>query len=222
MQWCHCPPALPESPLPKSVPNYLTTNSSGEAGAVFPGGVQVTAGTDATPTNERRIRWIRDSDGALIAELFGYKFGGISNLLLTANDPDSAGAQGEIQLSAGAIPFDTGVDVFVTPSGGATIGAKLLDATGRSGFLKLAVNADIGVKFASVVFAAPGGWTTGTLNLPGPAFNTVRHCYYSLQESVGAAMTSHAIGGQNGTQIFVDMNTTVPMNVTIFGLMLGR
>lgn len=56
--------------MPQAVPNYLNTNGSGETGAVFPGGIELLQSvTFNTPVTERRVTWVKESNGALAASI---------------------------------------------------------------------------------------------------------------------------------------------------------
>lgn len=78
---------------PDSVsPAYLTLDAAGNVGADFTGHVKATgldleAGTTASPPNDRKVRWLRTSDGAVIANLAAFNLGGGSSLNLSAQGP---------------------------------------------------------------------------------------------------------------------------------------
>lgn len=69
-------------PRRSSIPNFTQVNAQGDTGAIFPGGVQILAGDLNTPRNERQVRWVRESDGALVAQIFAsnYPDGSIANI----------------------------------------------------------------------------------------------------------------------------------------------
>ena len=82
-------------------PNYLTVGADGKAQAVFPGGVQILAGDNVTPPNERRVRWVRASDGALVADAFGAEDAFNDYAYLRALNPDGTHNNAQLNISAG-------------------------------------------------------------------------------------------------------------------------
>jgi hypothetical protein len=89
------------------VPNYLTVNPDGTTGASFTGhvhaqGLDLDAGTGATPPSTDQVRWLRTSDGAAVATVGGFDQAGLTELLLQAIP--SAGSQvGGVRLTGTAI-----------------------------------------------------------------------------------------------------------------------
>lgn len=51
--------------------SFTKVGADGEVSGVFPGGVEIGVNPDSlSPPPTRRIRWVRDSDGALVADIF--------------------------------------------------------------------------------------------------------------------------------------------------------
>lgn len=127
--------------MPKSVPNYLTVAPSGAVGAVFPGGVQMPEANDVVlpPANTRSLRWVRESNGATVANIYAVNHDGSgpANLVIkSAGVPDLPGPSqsGNVELWAesGAVgAAEVRARAGVTPGKVAVI----LDSTGRSDFL---------------------------------------------------------------------------------------
>lgn len=74
--------------MPQAVPNYLTSKSDGSTGAVFPGGLELTAQDNATPDAERVIKWVSATSGAMVAQVYAYTLtnGNFINLEQQAGD----------------------------------------------------------------------------------------------------------------------------------------
>lgn len=102
--------------MPDSQPNYLTQNANGDVGGVFPGGVQIFAGTSNSPPDERQVRWIRDDNGLLVANLKGYIAG--------PGGPQSR----ESWLEARGIGLDRGFVSNIAESAGGPIAQILLSS----------------------------------------------------------------------------------------------
>lgn len=75
--------------MPDITPLYLVTLPSGDVQAVFPGGVQILAGDTVSPPDERKVTWVRQSDGALVASVDAYSIGSNDQATWRLFDPDN-------------------------------------------------------------------------------------------------------------------------------------
>lgn len=139
-------------------PNNVIVGSDGSisydfAGHIHAQGLDLDAGDDQTPPTERRIRWLRTSDGALVAQEYAYSdigAGGDTSLSIrseraTAGTSVNAeiGAHGSVDdaaffrastKGAGATPEQSTLGGIIT-SLGPTIIRTFLDGNGASAFL---------------------------------------------------------------------------------------
>jgi hypothetical protein len=115
--------------VPSSQPNYLTVDpTTGAVGAVFPGGVVIPSVSDPTPHTgpqiARTVRWMRGSDGALVADIYGYARGGATRSGIQIHAPLVSGyTTAGIIAQVGNVPPATildsdGTSVFVQTDSG--------------------------------------------------------------------------------------------------------
>jgi hypothetical protein len=176
--------AIENAPAVGSIaPNYVTQDAAGRVGANFAGhiqasGIDLPAGTSATPPDDSRVRWIRQADGVVVAQLYGYSSGGFNGLIETAvADPGgSAGvsigatrnaADGGFPagLVVNAGPGDTAMSVTAQASPGLT--RLLIDAARKSEFLQLPSQLEAVVWWGSIAsYTATLGANTDTTIQP--------------------------------------------------------
>jgi len=148
------------SDIPLSVgisSNLLTINADGSVAANFPGGVTIPAGLNfGTSTSQNQVQWIRQSDGAVVAQIAGWDDGsGNEGLTVAARATQQAnaswaalvayddtgvgragvlaqqGARGTTNPPAGTIGFPTSVDAYAgTPT------VQIIDSLGKSSFVQ--------------------------------------------------------------------------------------
>lgn len=171
-------------------PNYLTVNADGSVGADFSGhvsaqGLDLPAGTSSTPPSQDRVRWLRGSDGSVVADVTAYEVANQATLRLGAyqDSPDTAAAvmvqtpdllvslidspfEQQLELSAGGIALilDALTPAGVNP-GSIVLGnhlgqMTLLDNNGASSFLQLVGASNWRVCFG--VVSAAGALLTGS------------------------------------------------------------
>lgn len=134
-------------------PNYLTVSPDGSVEGVFPGGIEIKAGVSGTPPNERRVRWVREADGSLVADIFAMDLGTDSrDLMMRALD---GATNANILLEAKPVSDHAQVTANAIDSGGA-VAATLIDSDGASSFLQLLGLAKRKISFgtANLVFTA--------------------------------------------------------------------
>lgn len=112
--------------------SYIKISATGEASGVFPGGVEILAGVNATPPDARTVKWVRESNGAFVASVAAWESGGgaESNARLQARDPATS-SSAEIVASTTSPERVTasvtdGVGVFTK---------RILDVSGHSDFV---------------------------------------------------------------------------------------
>jgi hypothetical protein len=108
--------------VPSSQPNYLTVDpTTGAVGAVFPGGVVIPSVSDPTPHTgpqiARTVRWMRGSDGALVADIYGYARGGATRSGIQIHAPLVSGyTTAGIIAQVGNVPPATILRYYARPT----------------------------------------------------------------------------------------------------------
>lgn len=149
--------------MPDSQVNYLQQDASGNTFALFPGGVQIAAAASGPFVPGGDIRWNRQSDGAMIAELAASNDDAANTrqMLMTLAEPNalfgSAGMAQIIMAGGTAQQYSTAVQ-GVPQGGGLLRSATLVRDDGASSFLKLA-NGDIQRLSISFAFCLAAGGT---------------------------------------------------------------
>jgi hypothetical protein len=94
-------------------------------GHVHATGLDLDAGTTGSPPDDRKIRWLRQADGGVAAQVYGYSAGGGDALALRAGDPatptglEISSVLGDREITALAFPQQE----------------RILDEQGRSDFV---------------------------------------------------------------------------------------
>jgi hypothetical protein len=119
----------------------VKTDSSGnnvvQLGAT--NGLDLLAGTTTTPPTDRKLRWLRESDSAQVAELTAYRTGvGSSAVGLHIVDPDDADRFGKIDTTIGTTSTVISADAGFDADSASLI---LLRNDGASSFVKAGVGA---------------------------------------------------------------------------------
>jgi hypothetical protein len=100
--------------VPIAQSNVLNTNAAGETSAVFPGGIELTesvaaGGIFTPPAAERRVRWVKEASGALVAELFVQEFGTTMDRLYLTQGSELLSTEQQVRIraaNAADAPFD--------------------------------------------------------------------------------------------------------------------
>lgn len=161
-------------------PNVLTVDAQGRIGASFTGhvaaaGVDLIAGITPAPPSDRQVRWLRQSDGSVVATVYGFESGGVDGTFLQSM------ALGGNQATAGLLAVDQfGAQAQFTASegpqgpsiGGSAGGTSLefLDARGASSFPQFS---DGGahrslIGFGRITWGGGAAAATGQLVVPVP------------------------------------------------------
>lgn len=125
-------------------------------------GIDLIAVTAGTPSNQDRIRWIRQSDGAVAAEIVGSDVAGISVLDLIAHlNAGDTESRLLLQATQGKIFLDGDVAIYATSLIGLTpTRVTVFDNAGESSFAQLRTpQARI---LSSGTVSAAGGILVGT------------------------------------------------------------
>ena len=133
--------------MPRSEPNYLTTLPNGDISALFSGGIQILAGTDASPPDSRQVRWVEETGGALVAQILAYDFifGGTNHSLSSEwilNNPiGGAGHLGQALIGLFGEDPQGGLNWRVLAqaqsNAGGAASATVIDSAEQSSFLQL-------------------------------------------------------------------------------------
>lgn len=118
------------SPTPGMVVNADGSIEYDFDGRIRARGLDLTAGTGALSTSplDRRVRWLRASDGAAVAELYGREVAGGGNLQLSSVDPSNLN---RAVLALTSTPAEHSI-VATAQAAQATV----IDSDGWSGFVR--------------------------------------------------------------------------------------
>ncbi|HET7047858.1 MAG TPA: hypothetical protein VFI54_06260 [Solirubrobacteraceae bacterium] len=177
------------------IPNTYTVDANGNVSVT---GINIPAGTSTTPPSQDRIRWLRQSDGAVVAEIIGFSSGGAEVVAVRAD----ALAPGDTSQSLLDVLDDQGTEqgnIVVTQTArGATAQVLLtaaghtrtaVDQLGRSDFLVLSSTELSTVGTATITW--PGGTAfsnTTNVALPGAGGNV-----FGIATVDGIAGTTDAV-----------------------------
>src|SRR6185312_11804596 len=133
-------------------------------GHVHAAGLDLDAGADSAPPDDRRVRWLTES-GGVVAQVYGTRQGTHNLLVAKAGDPanvNDANFEAQAASTAGAALLDliagaTGVSVRAAAAGKS---ATVIDNLGRSSFLfsvgGVAIRVNMG-SFPGVSFGGGAG-----------------------------------------------------------------
>lgn len=220
--------------MPEMVPNYLTVDpTTGEVGAVFPGGIVMPAVEPNTdPGTTRAVTWIREADGSFVAQMSGVDSGGngagdthaLSLQAFWGANPVVPDSGAIISLIAAATGLGGASSIFINAFDG--IGgafAQLLESTGRSAFA-----------FASR-FGNPGASPLGPLliaagNAPFFFNGVATSNLLTITHNLGVTPTAMVFGAQNTApassqivqaRVTPAANTVTAQAVTASGAAIG-
>lgn len=132
--------------MPRSVPNYLTTDANGNVGADFTGritaqGLDLLASTNTVLPDDRTVRFERESDGTAIAHIGAYEGSG------AAADSDMLALRGNggLDIRGGSASDYARLQIYQDPASAiaalvaSTVSHSrlILSQTGASDFLRL-------------------------------------------------------------------------------------
>jgi hypothetical protein len=127
------------------IPNSYSIDAAGNVNLT---GLNLPAGTTSTPPNQSRVRWLRTTDGAVVATLYATETGGRDIFQATATATAAANAArmllaalSQSAANLAAFTLNAAADTGGTSSIGAQAGGQtitLLDDADRSSFLQLA------------------------------------------------------------------------------------
>lgn len=195
--------------MPDNQPNFSQVDpTTGEVTAVFPGGIEMFASSPPVPQLTRRVAWVRETDGALVAYAAAFTGPGSDSLEIRMPG-DETGNPARIGVSAETGFGNDGVGLSMLADGtgvgdnvplalvsssdvngltDAPAVVALVDAFGRSSFIKLPIGTfgaptlDLRLVFGAAVNApALGVGVQGS----SPAFDTLLS---SVQNDQGAPL----------------------------------
>ena len=174
-------------------PNFIKQNPDGTVAAVFSGGVELTPADlskSQQPQAENSVQWIRQADGALVAEVYSQVqdpggIAGTASTQILTYDPEARG--GQLYLSAQQSPTNQDGAASLSVNSGSTgnvgsVTASANDASGNqsfvrvikgdgsSGFLQLALNGNYKSRIVTGQVTWPGGntFSNATFYTPSP------------------------------------------------------
>jgi len=190
------------------------------AGHISASGIDILAGDNDTPPNDRKIRWHRTTlAGAVTGSIVSYRSIGSQLALTSANLSNTRNTYVNIAQAdaAGDASTRISVNADIDPSGPAQ-DRVLLDALGRSSFLQSKALSGLRLQVlwglissAGVILVGSGGytvskWTTGGyVVFPNPAFATL------------PIVVTTAFSGVSGTG-FANLDNRAPYVTNEFGI----
>lgn len=232
--------------MPVGNPGFFTVNANGTiaynfAGHVHATGLDLDASTTATDPADRKIQWLRQSDGALIADIAGRDLGGLDVLQLRgkAVAPSTKGAvvmRGEEPGGVGAqsnlvIEKATGVAGRITVQADTAAGAAgniktIVNGADSSDWLQLLTTANVKLQFGSVTKSVPVNaatqFPTVTLTTAWPSNHFIFFCQFLVATTwVGVIAEGCGPNGLGGG-ILALLNSNSTQNYTFYWVSLGN
>jgi hypothetical protein len=176
-------------------------------GHIHAQGLDLDAGGGAG--NNPNVRWLRTSDGALVAQIDASSVGHVSTIEMVADD--TSGSVGSAALTA---IYDENVPLASVLASAAYVGppstplitnrvAKIIDGAGVSDFLQLAARAQRSINFgvnqvtfAASTLSAPTAINHGLTSAPGIGKTPIA----VLATSIGGALITYDTRAYNATQ----------------------
>lgn len=113
-------------------------------GHVHARGVDLDAGDTTSPPEDRRVRWLRTSDGAIVADINSYEAGGGRSLVMEVLSPTGTTPAATMRTVSTTNGFQVGVQASqIAPAGGMVVAytdssqAVVVDEAQQSSFLQL-------------------------------------------------------------------------------------
>ena len=191
------------------------------AGNIIAQGLDLQASGSSTPPNQDRIRWLRPSDNADVADIYALDIAGVVQLYLQAylNPPDT---EADIIISAGAgkIILNSLLDVQAAADSGLVV-VTVIDQNAKSSFPQLPAAA----KKVYIDFTASETWAGGvseasvafTHGQPTPA-GAFYQAIYIDSSGATAAFTQIRSPALGGCTVDVQCTSGSPPAGTPFGL----
>jgi hypothetical protein len=129
------------------------------AGHVKAFGVDLPAGDNATPPDDRKLRWLRNSDGAVVAIEYGYSAGGVFNELIETVFADPGGGSAAA-LSAARNAADGGGSAGIAANAGPGAGAMSVTAQALPGLTRVVIDSAGKSDYVQLFDATTGGART--------------------------------------------------------------
>lgn len=125
--------------MPTGNLGFFTVNANGTitnnfTGHIHADGLDLYAGTTASPPDDRKIRWLRQADGALVAVLSAYEVG--TRRTLTEGTGNGAASSTISTISDNTTNFSTAVTIDLANKDGTIFGATIVNGVGGSSFIK--------------------------------------------------------------------------------------
>ncbi len=213
------------------VPNYLTVDQAGRVGASFAGhvhaqGLDLDAGASSTPPDQDRVRWIRQSDGAVVAQEFGYTNPGSATLELGGR-PAVATDRAYSRLNAYASDgTSVGAQIYASyqqsPASAAVVAGAIgsvrviIDNTGASDYLQVGSTQAAAANWGVSSFVGNGTNSSGGLNV---AHGLVRTPGFAIATIIGIGAYSEQSAAADATNIhpaFITPSGTFANGTTYF------
>lgn len=209
--------------MPSSVDTNVLVLPSG---AALSTGLDIVAGTNASPLDTSRIRWLRQSDGAVVASMFGFDDPSSGGNLLISARATSIGVPGIVQVvaynDAAAGPQASGLLVEQRARNDANAAHTratvflegnehtILDQSGVSEWLRILANPPVNAQaqfgHLGPVNTDAGGWANFTFPL---AFPNAVDFVIAMNDSSGAQFSSTtwntAAVGKTGFRCFTSV-----------------
>lgn len=192
--------------MPKSVDTSVLVLPDGRAVGT---GLTLLGGSVASPPDYGRIRWIRQTDGSVIADIYGTETGGIEHLTMSSYNPEG-GWRASLDLNtdnAGASHAEVRANALGA-SGTAT--AMILNDLQQSDFLQLDTTGTLRLKRGKTRCTMSGSFTPGAYS-----YSAIAHGAPSAPLTAMGAIISP--GGSIGAgNVPMGMQAVDATNITVW------
>lgn len=128
--------------MPDVTPLYQTVNTDGSIDFRFPGGLTIPIPNGTAPPEDTRIDWVRDTDGALVAQVYAQTDSSDEhNTLYKVQDPDNLTRLAQIAQTVSEVKALSEIHAGTAYGLFATTDALLIDSAGKSSFPRLPAHA---------------------------------------------------------------------------------
>lgn len=222
--------------MPRSVPNYLSTDAQGRATAIFSGGVILPTPASGAYERGSAVTWTDGPGGAQLADITTFSQGtpgspsGNVEFRAESYDPNNWSeiniqARGAGALAAAAIRLISGTNTG--PSQSLVGGAVVKRSDGASDFIQaggiFTGLGNIKVGFGQATFGVAAGWGTYGTTFGVPVQDSgVRLPFYSVVIGAGATLIATElpggwpiVSGGNITGMNVDIDSSIAQTVAL-------
>ena len=217
-------------------PNPFTIDPAGNVQVV---GLDLPAGTSQTPPAQSRVRWIRQSDGAVLAEQLGTEYGvptpqaQLQQIVYALSGDSSASLEISAQQS-GSPDWFTQLLLICNPAGqvakvnaqandgaGNTHVATIIDSAGESSFLQMLNIGGYRLSYGVVGVGVPAGWSTQSAPIGNYTSETLLALGFPVG-GAGASINAWSVSTWSLNAVSIFINSAIAQTIDIYTLALGK